>query len=101
MTSFAFCQIAVVEVQIPNQCAIIKSRPVGCGLIPANERDERLPPKVFKMLSDQRHGRATHRPNSTSQGIENANFELKAGCVGEAIKRRSDNELGEPFSVRH
>jgi len=66
MTGFSVYQITIIEVQVTNQCTVIKGCPIGRGFVPTNERDQRAPTKVFEMLSNQCHRTAFQHPDGAS-----------------------------------
>src|SRR5205085_12086077 len=101
MAGFAFRQIAVVEVEVSYQRAIVKSGAIGCGASAADQGATSLAAELLGMGAELRGDRAAQGADRTTERIQHADFQLTPCGAGKAVTASSGDEGRQPLCIRH
>src|SRR5262249_15231325 len=92
MTGLALCQVAVVEVEVPDERAVVERRAVRPGTTAADERATRTPVELADLIADRTNRHAAGGAERASKGVQHANLELGTRELGEVVVRRACRE---------
>jgi hypothetical protein len=101
MTCLSFREVTVVEVQVPNEGAIKKRRPVGRRFAAANQRALFPAAKIVNQPLQQGAEFVVEGPECTAQRVQHANFEFIRCRIGNIRERFIDDEIRHLFDLRH
>jgi hypothetical protein len=101
MTGLTLGEVTVVEVQIPDEGAIIEGRPVWSCTAEADKGAGAASPEVPEVLPDPADRLAPDRPEGTAQRVEDAGLELPPDRLIHIFVTGSDDVLSEFFRPGH
>ena len=101
MARLARGQVAVVEIEVANQRAVVEGCAVRSRLPPADQAAQRRTAKLGHLLPDQARRLTIERANRASEGVESPDFQLFSCYLGKVIVRRSHREIRELLDNRH
>ena len=97
-------QIAVVEIEVSDESAVVERRTIGCAPSAADERAARRPAKnPLTNCLTLRYGPAVEPTDRAPERVENANLELEEPGLGQPryIRRTANSAICSTIVIPH
>src|SRR5678809_797465 len=101
MAGLAFGEVAVVEVEIPYQGAVIERSPIDVAHPTADQGAVTMVAELIDVRPDHARGFTRQRTNGAAQRVEDAHLELLASVRAEGFKAHPFHEFRHPFYPTH
>jgi hypothetical protein len=101
MAGLAFSEIAVHEIEITHEGAVIERRSIGRGLAAADQRAERIAAKIRELRTDGADRLGGKGADRASEAVEHADLELPPRRLRHRLVVRPGHKLREPLRLRH
>jgi len=99
MAGLTFGQKAVVEVEIPDQGAVVERSPIDIGCPAANQGAAAMAAEVIDVRADHACGFTAQRTNGAAKRVEDSDLELLASFRAEGFEARLFHEFCHPLRL--
>src|SRR5512135_1673353 len=101
MAGLALCQIAVHEIKVTDECAVVECRTVRGGLAAADQRTLPCASEIIGLGAKHPDGLSAERAERAANGVEEPDLDLSFRVIGNCIERCPGNELSEFLDLCH
>ncbi len=93
--------VAVVEVEVADQSAVVEGRAVGRARAPAHQSAARCASELLHVGADQPNGLAVQRADGTTQRVQHADLQLLHRLGGKVLVGGGDDKRCQLLGVGH